>query len=510
MNRPMSTWKLLALMAVVAGPVGYWMFSQSSVNPSQAYAQQAAEATQARTQLDPELVVHAEQLSKAFREVAKSVKPSVVSIKSLVERRSVAQRGNGRGLPQGLPPEFERFFGPGFGQPDMEPEQEIAGPEGMVQLGLGSGVIVRQDGYVLTNNHVVANAAELEVYLSDDTKYAAKVIGTDPRTDLAVLKIDAVGLIATPMGDSSKVEVGDWAIAIGSPFGLAQTVTAGIISATKRTDQGITPYDDFIQTDAAINPGNSGGPLLNLRGEIIGINTAIASRGGGYNGVCFAVPSNTASRVLGDLIANGSVSRGFIGVRPAAMSPELAKQLSLPTDLKGALVESVTKGMPADKAGIQIKDVIVEIDGVAIKSDSAMRRAIGETKPGKSVNVKIYRDGKTIDVPVTVAALDEKALASNERQSMERAQKLGIVVDEVPPGIYKKLQLEAGEGVIITEISRRSRIPGVKVGDVILSINGTPVNSVEDFVQSLGEIRAGEALSLVIRDENSERMVTIR
>jgi serine protease Do len=210
------------------------------------------------------------------------------------------------------------------------------------------------------------------------------------------------------------------------------------------------------------------------------------------------------------LIANGSVSRGFIGVRPAAMSPELAKQLSLPTDLKGALVESVTKGMPADKAGIQIKDVIVEIDGVAIKSDSAMRRAIGETKPGKSVNVKIYRDGKTIDVPVTVAALDEKALASNERQSMERAQKLGIVVDEVPPGIYKKLQLEAGEGVIITEISRRNRIPGVKVGDVILSVNGTPVNSVEDFVQSLGEIRAGEALSLVIRDENSERMVTIR
>jgi serine protease Do len=174
------------------------------------------------------------------------------------------------------------------------------------------------------------------------------------------------------------------------------------------------------------------------------------------------------------------------------------------------LVESVTKGMPADKAGIQVKDVIVEIDGVAIKSDSAMRRAIGETKPGKSVNVKIYRDGKTIDVPVTVAALDEKALASNERQSLERAQKLGLAVDEVPPSIAKSLQLEAGEGVIITEISRRSRIPGVKVGDVILSINGTPVNSVEDFVQSLGEIRAGEALSFVIRDENSERMVTIR
>jgi serine protease Do len=499
----MSTWKLLALLAVVAGPVGYWMLSGSGVSPSAAYAQQAAQATQARTQLDPNLIAPAEQLSKAFREVAKSVKPSVVSIKSLVERRNVAQRGGMRGFPQGLPPEIERFLGPGFGLPDMQPEEELAGPEGMVQLGLGSGVIVRQDGYILTNNHVVANATELEVYLSDDTKYVAKVIGTDPRTDLAVLKIDATGLIATPVGDSSKVEVGDWAIAIGSPFGLAQTVTAGIISATKRTDQGITPYDDFIQTDAAINPGNSGGPLLNLRGEIIGINTAIASRGGGYNGVCFAVPS--------DLISNGTVSRGFIGVRPASMSPEIAKQLGLPADLKGALVESVTKGMPADKAGIRPKDVIVQIDGVAIKSDSAMRRAIGETKPGTSVNVKIYRDGKTIDVPVTVELLDEKALAASDRQSIQNIQRaLGFAVDSVPANIAKRLQLEPGEGIIVTEISRRSRIPGLKVGDVILSVNGTAVNSVEDFADAVGDVRGGEALSLVIRDESSERMITVR
>jgi serine protease Do len=509
MNRPMSTWKLLSLLAVVAAPVGYWMLADSKINPSAAYAQQASQATEARAQLDPNLIAPAEQLSKAFREVAKSVKPSVVSIKSLVERRNVAQRRD-RGLPQGLPPEIERFLGPGFGLPEMEPqEQEDGGPEGMVQLGLGSGVIVRQDGYILTNNHVVANATELEVYLSDDTKYAAKVIGTDPRTDLAVLKIDATGLIATPVGDSSKVEVGDWAIAIGSPFGLAQTVTAGIISATKRTDQGITPYDDFIQTDAAINPGNSGGPLLNLRGEIIGINTAIASRGGGYNGVCFAVPSNTASRVLNDLITNGTVSRGFIGVRPAAMSPELAKQLGMPADLKGALVETVTKGMPADKAGIRAKDVIVQIDGVDIKSDSAMRRAIGETKPGTKVNVKIYRDGKTIDIPVEVAALDEKALAASERQANQNLQRLGFAVDAVPAKIARNLQLEPGEGVIVTEIARR-RIPGLKVGDVILSVNGTAVSSVEDFVDAIGEVRAGEALSLVIRDENSERMVTVR
>jgi len=509
MNRPMSTWKLLALLGVVVGPVGYWMFSGSGVNPSKVYAQQAAQATQARTQLDPNLIAPAEQLSKAFREVAKSVKPSVVSIKSMVERRAVSQRGM-RGFPQGIPPELERFFGPGLTIPELDSPADRGGAEGMVQLGLGSGVIVRQDGYILTNNHVVDNAAELEVYLSDDTKYSAKVIGTDPRTDLAVLKIDATGLIATPIGDSSKVEVGDWAIAIGSPFGLAQTVTAGIISATKRTDQGITPYDDFIQTDAAINPGNSGGPLLNLRGEIIGINTAIASQGGGYNGICFAVPSNTASRVLSDLITSGTVSRGFIGVRPTAMSPELAKQLGLPADLKGALVETVTKGMPADKAGIRAKDVIVEIDGVAIKSDSAMRRAIGETKPGTTVSVKIFRDGKTLEVPVTVAVLDEKALAASDRQAEQSLQRLGFEVDSVPANIARKLQLEAGEGVIVTEISRRNRIPGLKVGDVILSVNGTAVSSTEDFLGAIEEIRAGEGLSLVIRDERSERMVTVR
>lgn len=509
MNRPMSTWKLLALLGVVAGPVGYWMFSGSGVNPSQVYAQQAAQATQARTQLDPNLIAPAEQLSKAFREVAKSVKPSVVSIKSLVERRTVSQRGMRGGIPQGIPPELERFFGPGL-IPELDAQPDRGNADGMVQNGLGSGVIVRQDGYILTNNHVVESASELEVYLSDDTKYSAKVVGTDSRTDLAVLKIDATGLIATPIGDSSKVEVGDWSIAIGSPFGLAQTVTAGIISATKRTDQGITPYDDFIQTDAAINPGNSGGPLLNLRGEIIGINTAIASQGGGYNGICFAVPSNTASRVLSDIITSGTVSRGFIGVRPAAMSPELAKQLGLPLDLKGALVETVTKGMPADKAGIRAKDVIVEIDGVAIKSDSAMRRAIGETKPGTTVSVKIYREGKTMEVPVTVAVLDEKALAASDRQTEQTLQRLGFDVDKVPENIARKLQLEAGEGVIVTELNRRNRIPGLKVGDVILSVNGTPVNSTEDFLGAIEEIRAGEGISLVIRDEKSERMVTVR
>jgi serine protease Do len=508
----MKRFQLVAVLSILTAPVAYWLtLSPSSVSPSSLYAQQLAESNQARLDLDPQLLAHADALSRVFREVSKSVKPSVVSIKSLVERPRMS-----RGM-RGLPPEFEQFFGDRFGPlapspfgtpPEDESEPEI--PGGKVQMGLGSGVIVRPDGYILTNNHVVEGAAELEVYLSDDTKFIAKVVGTDPRTDLAVLKIDASGLVAAPMGDSSKVEVGDWSIAIGSPFGLAQTVTAGIISATKRTDLGITPYDDFIQTDAAINPGNSGGPLLNLRGEIIGINTAIASRGGGYNGVCFAVPSNTASRVLSDLISSGKVSRGFVGIRPASVTPAIAQQLSLPENQKGALVEQVTKGMPAEKAGIRAGDVIVSIDGVDIKSDSAMRRAIGETKPGTTVTIRILREGKSMDYPVTVAALDEQALAASQQQSMETMERLGIAVDQVPADIARRYGLRDGEGVIVTGVSRKSRFVGVKPGDVILSVNGNKTNSSDEFLEALGEVRQGKGVTFVIRDAESERMITIR
>jgi len=507
MHRPISSWKLLALSAAVAGPIGYWMFAQPGVSPSSAYAQQLAESTAARTQLDQGLVAHAEQLSKVFRDVAKSAKPSVVSIKSLVESRA-AMGSRSRGVPRGLPPELEQFFGDGFGFP--QPEEESTAPGGMVQAGMGSGVIIRPDGYILTNNHVVENAAELEVYLSDDTKYTAKVVGTDPRTDLAILKIDATGLVAAPIGDSSKAEVGDWVIAIGSPFGLAQTVTAGIVSATKRTDQGITPYEDFIQTDAAINPGNSGGPLLNLRGEVIGINTAIASRSGAYNGICFAVPSNTAARVLSDIISNGSVSRGFVGILPAPVTPALAQQLSLPSGQKGAVVQQVTKGMPADKAGIRAGDVIVEIDGVTITSDSSMRRAVGESKPGSTLQFKLLRRGKTVEIPVLVAALDDKQLAQDQRQQLEGLEKLGIAVDAVPPQISEQLDLEEGQGVLVLGLARRGRFTGVQVGDVILSVNGTSVNSGAEFLDAVNSVRKGEPLRLVIRNEEAERMVTIQ
>jgi serine protease Do len=511
MYRPISSWKLFFLSAAIAGPIGYWVSSHSGISPSPAYAQQLVDSNAARAELDQGQIAHAEQLSKVFRDVSKSAKPSVVSIKSLVSGRAMSA-GRGRGLPPGLPPELEQFFGEGSRNPQLPRDEEDAPQQrgGLVPAGLGSGVIVRPDGYILTNNHVVANAQELEVYLSDDTKYKAKVVGTDPRTDLAVLKIDATGLVATPIGDSSKSEVGDWVIAIGSPFGLTQTVTAGIISATNRTGQDITLYDEFIQTDAAINPGNSGGPLLNLRGEIIGINTAIASRGGGYNGVCFAVPSNTAARVLSDIIASGSVSRGFVGILPVSVTSELEGQLSLPSGQKGAVVQQVTKGMPADKAGLRVGDVIVEIDGKPIPSDSAMRRTVGESKPGTTLKFKLLRDGKQIVIPITVASLDEKALAQNETQQMERIQKLGIAVDTVPATVAKKFELEEGEGVLVIGLDRSGKFPGVKIGNVILSVNGTKVGSPEEFMDEVSKLQDGDALVLVIRDERADKMVTIK
>jgi serine protease Do len=317
-------------------------------------------------------------------------------------------------------------------------------------------------------------------------------------------------LVSTPIGDSSKAEVGDWVIAIGSPFGLAQTVTAGIVSATNRTDQGITAYDNFIQTDAAINPGNSGGPLLNLRGEIIGINTAIASRGGGYNGVCFAVPSNTASRVLSDLISSGRVSRGFVGIRPATVSSAIAEQLSLPSNQKGALVEQVTRGMPADKAGVRVGDVIIDIDGTPITSDSGMRRAIGETKPGTTVKMGLLRGGKNIVLPVTVEALDENALAASEQQAKQSMQKLGVAVDSVPREFARKLGLDDGEGVVVLGVARRGRFAGLKIGDVIVSVNGKSVSTAEDFVDAVSAVREGQPLKLVVKNEESDQMITIR
>jgi len=504
MNRSVGSWKPFVLTLVLGGPVAYWLFSNQTLPPSAVYAQQVVDAQQSRGALsEPAGVAQADQLSKVFRDVSKSLRPSVVSIKNVVEQ-STARSRNSRN--QRVPPEIEQFFGLPIDQ--LEGGNDIDSPKSRVENGLGSGVIVRKDGYILTNNHVVKGATILEVVLSDDRKFVAKVIGTDERTDLAILKIEATGLVEAPLGSSASMEVGDWVIAIGSPFGLAQTVTAGIVSATNRSDQNITPYDSFIQTDAAINPGNSGGPLLNLRGEVIGINTAIASRSGGYNGICFAVPSDTAKRVLDDLIANGKVTRGVIGVEPLSLSPELAMKLSLPEDTRGAYVVAVTPDFPASKAGLKQGDVIVAINGTVITSDSSMRRFIGETKPGTAVKVAYLRNGKRSEVAVTVGELDEQKLAA---ASTEAIQAFGVAFGPMSSETAEELGLKLGEGIEVLKVERKSSLAGeIAPGMVITAVNGKKVGSLLEFAENVEAASARGMIKLDIRDSEGDRSIKIR
>lgn len=493
MNRSVGSWKPFFLTMVLGAPVAYWLFSHPVAPPTAAYAQQVVDSQHARGGLvNPTGVAGADQLSKVFRDVAKSLKPSVVSVKNVVEQSATRTRQL-----FGVP--LEDFSGG---------EDGFDTPKGRFENGLGSGVIVRNDGYILTNNHVVEGASILEVVLSDDRKFIAKVIGTDKRTDLAILKIDATGLVPAKLGSSESMEVGDWVIAIGSPFGLSQTVTAGIVSATNRSDQGITPYDNFIQTDAAINPGNSGGPLLNLRGEVIGINTAIASRSGGYNGICFAVPSDIARRVLDDLINNGRVTRGVIGIEPVTLNAEMARKLSLPDDTRGALVASVTKDFPAYKAGLKKGDIITAINGTAITSDSSMRRFVGETKPGTPVRVAYLRNGKPSEVAITVGEMDERALAT---ASTNAVQAYGVTIGPASDEMIQELGLKRGEAVEVAGINRNSPLAGeMAPGMAILSVNGKKTGSPIEFAEAMEAASAAGITKIVVRDSEGDRTVKFR
>ena len=506
MNRSFESWKPFILVLVLGGPVGYWLLSNPSAPPTAAYAQQIADAQQARGGLsNPVGVASADQLSKVFRDVSKLLRPSVVSIKNVVERSATKSRGS---RPRGLPPGLEQFFGGQIDGFNFDGDDGLELPKGRFENGLASGVIVRNDGYILTNYHVVAGASILEVELSDDRKFDAKVIGTDRGTDLALLKIEATGLVAATLGSSENMEVGDWVIAIGSPFGLSQTVTTGIVSAKNRTDQGITMYENFIQTDAAINPGNSGGPLLNLRGEVIGINTAIASRSGSYSGICFAVPSDTAKRVLDDLISKGKVSRGVIGIEMEALKPEVAEKLSLAPGSRGVLVASVTKGMPAFNAGLKAGDFITAVNGTPITSSSGMFRFIGETKPGTKIQITYLRDGKQSEVSLTVGERDEQALAA---ASMKSLDVLGVTVGTVSEETMDELGLQPGEGVEVKGVNRRSPLAAtIPPGVVILSVNGKKIGKPIDFAEAMEAASKTGLIRMIIRDSEADKAVQLR
>jgi len=438
-----------------------------------------------------------DRLSERFRAVAKHIRPAVVAI-------GVSKTVEASPWPFG-DDFFRRFFGRQFPGPGGERKFE--------QRGLGSGVIVSKDGYILTNNHVVAEADEITVRLSDGREFAAEVIGTDPPSEIAVVRVKADGdLPVARLGDDAAMEVGDWVLAVGAPFGLEQTVTSGIISATGRHGVGITEYENFIQTDAAINPGNSGGPLVNMNGEVIGINTAIASRSGGYMGVGFAVPINMARKVMDRLVEEGEVVRGWLGVGIQPLTPELAESMGI-KDEQGVLVSQVFDDTPAAEAGIQAGDVVLKFNGKAVGQASELQSAVAWTKPGTKVKVLLVRDGKRRTVTVTIAKRPEQpSMARAAPGAPAELDELGIGVSGVTPEARERYGYEPGQGVLITAVkpgSLASRA-GLEEGMLILQAAGKDVGSVADLKKVLNEADLSRGLPLLVRAGDRQMFILLK
>ncbi len=397
-------------------------------------------------------------------------------------------------------PFFQQFFGGQFPGP----------PQQQRERGLGSGVIISSDGYILTNNHVVDKGIDIKVMLADKRQFPGKVIGTDPKTDIAVVKIAASGLPTIRLGDSSKLQVGDYAFAIGNPFGVGETATMGIISATGRNGLSIEDYEDFIQTDAAINPGNSGGALLNSRGELIGINTAILSGGGGNQGIGFAIPINMAKYVMDDILKHGKVVRGYIGVGIQEVTPDLAKAFNAPAE-KGALIGNVESNGPGAKVGLQRGDVITELNGQPVNGPNDLRLKIGTMTPGTTIHLKISRNGEMRDVSLTLGQVPSEANGSNSSTgAAESSPMRGVQVDELTPDIRQQLQLKSNvEGVVVTNVPDASPAAdaGVQRGDVIEQINKQPVRSVSDYQRLIQQAGQHTLVLLVNRGGNTTFMV---
>ena len=385
-------------------------------------------------------------------------------------------------------------------------------PREQRERGLGSGVIVRADGYILTNNHVVDEATEIKVSLADKREFRGKVVGTDPKTDIALVKIDAKGLPTLALGDSSKIRVGDYALAIGDPFGIGETATLGIVSATGRGGLDIEDYEDFIQTDAAINPGNSGGALINTRGELIGINTAIlAGENGGNQGIGFAVPVNMARYVMEQILQRGKVVRGYLGVVIQELTPNLAKGFNVPPG-KGAIVSDVAPGGPAAKAGLKEGDVIEELNGEPITSANQLRLQIATMSPGTVVHLKINREGKEQDVSVKLSELPERAeRAAAADQSGTKSPMRGVQVDELTPRIAPELGLRPDtKGVVIIDVAPGAPAAdaGLRPGDVIREINRQPVNSMADYLRLIRQA-GNQSVVLLINRRGTTAFVVV-
>ena len=424
---------------------------------------------------------------------AKRAMPSVVKISA----SKVVKAPAGMQLPEGMDPMFRQFFGNG----------RFEAPKPHREGGLGSGVIVSPDGYILTNNHVVDSATDVKVTLPDRREFKARVVGTDPKTDVALLKIDASDLPAITIANSSKIQVGDGVLAIGNPYGVGQTVTMGIVSATGRANLGIEDYEDFIQTDASINPGNSGGALVNDRGELIGINTAILAPGsGGNQGIGFAVPVNLARQVMDEIVTHGRVMRSYIGVTVQEVTPAIAKAIGLKGP-QGALVSEVKPGSPAEKAGLHSGDVILDINGTPIDESNQLRMIVSMMNPEQTVKLKVFRDGQTRDMTTRISEMPEQRTERASRENGGGGSKSaldGVSVDDLDAQTAHQLGLPAGtRGAVVTDVDPASpaAASGLKQGDVIQEVNRQPVANAQDFSRALHKSN-GDSLLLVNRGGN--------
>ena len=460
----------------------------------------------------PPIPVHAQSAPQPhslpdFTDLVEQVGPAVVNIRTLERVRGGGSGSAGSGqMDEEMQEFFRRFFGvpmpevprrgpsPGPNTPNrpMPPEQEQP-------RGVGSGFILSADGFVMTNAHVVEGADEVMVTLTDKREFKAKIIGADKRTDVAVVKIDATGLPFVKVGDVSKLKVGEWVMAIGSPFGLENTVTAGIISAKAR-DTG--DYLNFIQTDVAINPGNSGGPLINMRGEVIGINSQIYSRSGGFMGISFAIPMDEAVRVADQLRASGRVSRGRIGVQIDSVTKDVAESIGLGKAI-GALVRSVEAGSPADKAGIEAGDIITKFNGQAIDRATDLPRMVGNTKPGTRSSLTVFRRGGSRDLNVTVAEFEpekpaRRAAAPEEKpKGSAAAQALGLSVSELTEA--QKRESKVKGGVRVDSVAEASARAGIREGDIIVAIGNTEIGSVREFETVIAKVDRTKPIPVLLR-----------
>ncbi len=480
---------ILLSMGFVGGIVFVSMLGSAA--GTQKEEKTAQESTQPLSPKGRELL---NEFSDAFESAAAKVNESVVPIFS----EQVTTVDNPFGSTNDPFRDFfgDNFFKRFFGAPLQNQKQVIHA--------LGSGVIVSKDGYIITNNHVVKDAQKLTVVLANKKKYTAKVVGKDPNTDVAVIKIDANDLPTASLGNSDEVKVGEWVIAVGNPFQLMHTVTAGIISAKGRASVNLADYEDFIQTDASINPGNSGGALADLDGDVIGINTAIYSPSGGNVGIGFAIPINMARRVMDELITKGKVTRGYLGLLPQDVDDNLAKALHL-NSTDGSLVGDVTADGPAEKAGIKRGDVIMAFNGRKITNSVELRNAVAETVPGTEVKVDLMRDGRQKQVTVKVAERPENPASSGSKEEEgsgeQSSAKLGLSVQALTPELAKQLGYENDHGVAVTGVTPGSPADdsGIKAGDLIKEVNQKAIRSVEEFTRAVKQIRKGDSVAMLVR-----------